>query len=94
MEESKQFTRRDFIGTMAVAGGALLACAKSAPKLDLPEMLKTAPDGPELKAGLVGCGGRGSGAMMDFIKAGPNLRVVALGDVFRTGWIRRASDWR
>jgi len=49
----------------------------------LPPMLDTAPDGPVLKAGIIGCGGRGSGAAMDFLNAGPNLTVVALGDVFQ-----------
>jgi predicted dehydrogenase len=50
---------------------------------NLPPMLDTAPDGPVLKAGIIGCGGRGSGAAMDFLNAGPNLTVVALGDVFQ-----------
>src|SRR5690606_32538276 len=49
----------------------------------LPPMLETAPDGPVLKAGIIGCGGRGSGAAMDFLNAGPNLTIVALGDVFQ-----------
>lgn len=49
----------------------------------LPPMLDTVPDGPVLKAGVIGCGGRGSGAAMDFLNAGPNLTVVALGDVFQ-----------
>ncbi len=41
-----------------------------------------APDGPLLKAGLVGCGGRGTGAVQDFLKAGPSLQISALADVF------------
>jgi len=39
-------------------------------------------DGVPLKAGVVGCGGRGLGAALNFINAGPGLSVVALGDVF------------
>ncbi|WP_372638969.1 Gfo/Idh/MocA family protein [Fodinibius sp.] len=42
-----------------------------------------APDGEPLKAGLVGCGGRGSGAAVNFLDAGPNLEITALGDVFQ-----------
>ncbi|SHF47385.1 Predicted dehydrogenase [Mariniphaga anaerophila] len=49
----------------------------------LPPMLDTAPDGQELKAGIIGCGGRGSGAAINFLDAGPNLKIVALGDVFQ-----------
>jgi len=41
-----------------------------------------AMDGQPLKAGLIGCGGRGSGAAKNFLNAGPNLSIVALGDLF------------
>ena len=47
--------------------------------LSLPDKAK---DGAPLKAGVIGCGGRGSGAAQDFFNAAPNLSVVALGDVF------------
>ena len=46
-------------------------------------MLDQAPDGKVLRAGLVGCGGRGTGAAINFVDAGPNLQIVALGDVFQ-----------
>jgi len=39
-------------------------------------------DGKPLKAGVIGCGGRGLGAALNFINAGSGLSVVALGDVF------------
>ena len=45
----------------------------------LPEKAK---DGKPLKAGLIGCGGRGGGAAQNFLNAAPNVSVVALGDVF------------
>ena len=41
-----------------------------------------AKDGRPLKAGVIGCGGRGSGAIQNFMDAGPNLTIVALGDMF------------
>ncbi len=50
--------------------------------LNLPPMLDIAPDGTVLKAGIIGCGGRGSGAAINFLDAGPNLTITALGDVF------------
>ena len=46
-------------------------------------MLDQAPDGPVLKAGVIGCGGRGTGAANQFLSAGPNLQIVALGDTFQ-----------
>jgi predicted dehydrogenase len=41
-----------------------------------------APDGIPLKAGLVGCVGRGAGAALNFIQAGNGLQITALGDLF------------
>ena len=71
LEESGDFSRRTFVGTVALAG-ALAACAapreetvavNTRPMMDPgPE---TAPDGPVLKAGLIGCGGRGTGAALN-----------------------------
>ena len=36
-----------------------------------------------IKVGLVGCGGRGSGAAMQAMSAGEDIRLVVLGDVFK-----------
>lgn len=52
-------------------------------EIKLPELLTRAPDGKVLKAGLIGCGGRGTGAAINFLDAGPNLEITALGDVFQ-----------
>jgi myo-inositol 2-dehydrogenase/D-chiro-inositol 1-dehydrogenase len=52
-------------------------------KLLIPPLLEKAPDGPVLKAGVIGCGGRGSGAATDWLSAGPNVTITALGDVFK-----------
>ena len=49
----------------------------------MPLLREQAPDGTVIKAGLIGCGGRGTGAAIDFLNAGPNLQIVALGDVFK-----------
>jgi predicted dehydrogenase len=46
-------------------------------------LLTQAPDGLLLKAGLIGCGGRGTGAAINYLDAGPNLQITALGDVFQ-----------
>lgn len=41
-----------------------------------------APDGKPLKAALVGCGDRGTGAAVQFLSSGPNVSIIALADVF------------
>jgi hypothetical protein len=80
------FSRRDFIGSAALAGALLAACGSPpVQKEDVPKLVKgpkVAPDGAPLKAGLIGCGGRGTGAAGNFLDAGPNLHVVAMADIF------------
>lgn len=41
-----------------------------------------APDGKPIKAALVGCGDRGTGAACQLLEAAPNISIVALADVF------------
>lgn len=48
----------------------------------IPDLSDKAIDGPVIKAGVVGCGGRGSGAAFDFLNSGDNLVIAALADVF------------
>jgi len=91
MSESN-FSRRKFLASAATIGavgvvGVNLLSSCSGPKkpavaLNLPPLLTLAPDGPPLKVGIIGCGGRGSGAMINFLDAGPNLIVHSLGDAF------------
>jgi predicted dehydrogenase len=87
-DSENNFDRRQFIGTGVIAAGiAAAACASEPVKKSLDRELLTfgpgtAPDGPLLKAGLVGCGGRGTGAAGNFLDAGPNLEISALADMF------------
>jgi myo-inositol 2-dehydrogenase/D-chiro-inositol 1-dehydrogenase len=89
MEENHAFNRRSFlsktaIGTIGALGTIhLLSSCSKKEKITLPELLDQAPDGKPLKAGLIGCGGRGTGAAINFLDAGPNLQITALGDVFQ-----------
>ncbi len=84
-------SRRGFItnaalGTIGTIGVAALinSCAKNKKLGDaiLPPLLDMAPDGKPLRAGLIGCGSRGTGAAKDFLSAGSNLEIVALADMF------------
>ena len=82
------FSRRKFLGIAAAAGIAVAACSQGeAPPVarSVTKMVpgpEIAPDGPVLKAGLVGCGGRGTGAAGNYLDAGPSLEIAALADVF------------
>ncbi|HAX94629.1 MAG TPA: hypothetical protein DCY25_11965, partial [Bacteroidales bacterium] len=69
---------------MGTAG--LVSSCSGKPKkkeIPLPAFLTQAPDGKPIRAGLIGCGGRGTGAAVNFLDAGPNLQITALGDVFK-----------
>ena len=92
---NKKSSRRRFLGNTAAIGaiGAIGAsqliksCTsdtepKAGPVTE-PTILTLAPDGQPIRAGVVGCGGRGSGAAIDFLNAGPNLSIVAIADVFQ-----------
>lgn len=92
MSDKSNFSRRKFLTSAAAVGAvgviganALVSCAekRKAVELNLPPLLDQALDGKPLKAGVIGCGGRGSGAALNFLDAGPNLTIHALGDVFQ-----------
>jgi myo-inositol 2-dehydrogenase / D-chiro-inositol 1-dehydrogenase len=88
-----RISRRNFLGTTAAAGltsltfpGLVAGCSsenKGKKEVKAITFLDQAPDGPVIKAGLIGCGGRGTGAAIDFLNAGPNLKITALGDLFQ-----------
>src|SRR5262245_13896251 len=66
-------SRRDFLKTTAaVAATSLLAAA--------PSVHVSSND--ELKVGLIGCGGRGTGAAAQAVKAGSGIKLWAMGDLF------------
>ncbi|MGC4002751.1 MAG: Gfo/Idh/MocA family oxidoreductase [Pirellulales bacterium] len=66
--------RRSFLETAALAGAAVatLNVSRSA----------HAAGSDVIRVGLVGCGGRGTGAAVDALKAEPNAKLVALADIF------------
>ena len=50
--------------------------------MGMPSFNKKAVDGRPLRAGLIGCGDRGTGAAVQFLDAGNDLSIVTLADVF------------
>src|SRR5690606_27489245 len=86
-----QLSRRNFMERAALIGAAgvigiqaLSSCKSNTKTVDyeFPPLLDKAPDGKKLRAGLVGCGNRGTGAALNFLAAGNDLELVALADVF------------
>jgi myo-inositol 2-dehydrogenase / D-chiro-inositol 1-dehydrogenase len=75
MENRLLNTRRSFLktGAATLVGGALFE--------SLP-LNAYAQSGKAIKIGLVGCGGRGTGAAFEALQASKLVRLVAMGDVF------------
>src|SRR4051812_39744165 len=69
-------SRRNFIKSSALLGGALAAPAI------LPSRLFAAENSETLKIGLIGCGGRGTGAAGNALRADNNVVLTAMADVF------------
>ena len=69
-----QTTRRD-----ALKAGAAMAATAMASQF---APVHAAETGGKLKIGIIGCGGRGTGAVDDSFKAGPDTILWAAGDVF------------
>jgi predicted dehydrogenase len=71
-QHERSVTRRDFVKTAAAAS---LAAA-------FPGSLGAFAAGSDVfKVGVIGCGGRGTGAALDCLKADPGVEIVALGDL-------------
>ena len=74
-ESNPRCSRRDFLQKAAVSGAAAygaLSLARGA----------HAAGSDVIKIGLIGCGGRGSGAAANAMNAGKDVRLVAMGDIF------------
>jgi len=49
----------------------------------VPNLVDKASDGQELKAGVIGCGGQGSGDTLKFLSAANGVTITAIGDTFK-----------
>jgi myo-inositol 2-dehydrogenase / D-chiro-inositol 1-dehydrogenase len=79
MRRMETLPRRTFIkaaAATALAGSSLAHAAQ-------PEKSPAKASGnPVLRIGLIGCGGRGTGAAVQALRADPNTTLVAMGDLF------------
>jgi len=72
--KASNISRRDFIKTSsAISAAAVL----------FPTVNVFAAGSDKIRVGLIGCGGRGTGAAKNCVTAAPNVEVVAMGDLFQ-----------
>jgi predicted dehydrogenase len=72
-------SRRDLLHAAAIAP-ALSALAAARAERPIPKPADRQPGAYRL--GVIGCGGRGTGAAVDFLTAAPEARLVAMADAF------------
>ena len=70
----KKVSRRDFIKTSAAL--SMVALTPGANRL-------FAAGSDKIRVGLIGCGGRGTGAAIDCVTSSEGIEIVALGDLFK-----------
>jgi len=75
MSSTVSANRRDFLKTTATTTSALLAAGGA--------LNAHAAGDDQIKVGVVGCGGRGSGAAENVLSSAQGVKVVAVADVFK-----------
>jgi myo-inositol 2-dehydrogenase / D-chiro-inositol 1-dehydrogenase len=77
-EKTLGASRREFLktSTAAVVGGTIVSTLTT-----LPGAYAAGSD--EIKVGVIGCGGRGTGAIDNVLGAAEGVRIVAMGDLFK-----------
>ena len=75
MKDSKIVSRRTFISEASVASAAGLVAGRAG-------LAAEGKSADVLRIGLIGCGSRGSGAVVDAVTADPNTQLVAMADIF------------
>ncbi len=78
MKDLNLRTRRQFVRESSTA----LAATSVAANLALPNISSAKPVAGKIRIGLIGCGGRGTGATVQALKADSNVELWAMGDVF------------
>jgi predicted dehydrogenase len=75
-EKNKKLTlsRRDFIKTTSAASLAALVTGSGG---------LWASGSDQIRVGLIGSGGRGTGAALDCVRSSPNIVITAIGDLFK-----------
>lgn len=75
MIKRREWTRRELLRSSAVAAGTLMISGAAGP-------LAFAAGSDTIRVGVVGCGGRGSGAAQNCAESSPGVKIVALADAF------------
>ena len=81
-DASEGLSRRTFIKTAALASAGLSAGLAASGNFAY------AAGSDTMRVGLVGCGGRGSGAAANAVAGAPGVEIYAMGDLFLSAFSR------
>ena len=88
MSDKTNASRRDFLKGTTVAAGIAVAS-----QIPIARMAHAAGS-DVIKAALIGCGGRGNGAIEDSMNADPGVKVIAVADAFEDRAVNTAKRLR
>ena len=82
---TQDWTRRDFVKAGAVIGAGAMVPSAMASRL-------MGSQDDTIKVGIIGCGGRGTGAAANAIMAHPSVRLIAMADLFEDR-LKGSHNW-
>ena len=75
---AQRHSRRDFLKTSTAAAMGVTMAARIKP---MPGIYAAGSD--SMRVGLIGCGGRGTGAVVNALSAAPGVKLIAMADAFK-----------
>jgi len=86
MTQRQKLTRRELLKSSAMAAGTLVLTGPAG-------ALVAAQGSDTIRVGVIGCGGRGSGAAHNCVQSSPGVKIVALADAFADRLQKLKSDF-
>ncbi|HUV65964.1 MAG TPA: Gfo/Idh/MocA family oxidoreductase [Sedimentisphaerales bacterium] len=87
MVQKQKLTRRELLKSSAFAAGTLVLTGATGP-------LAEARGSNTIRVGVIGCGGRGSGAARDCVNSSQGVEIVALADAFEDSLGRLKDEFK
>ncbi len=89
MSTPPDLSRRDFVRLSAASLGAAALAASTAPRV-----FGATAGSDTIRVGVIGCGGRGTGAAQNVLEAAPGVEIVAVADLFERQAVRARDKFK